>query len=109
MLSRLARSWRLVFSGPNTLAFLSYIPVDEDFLIKTEDSSLALESDVGPIRAKFTGRFEWRADSNEMHFAFSHAQVRSEHHTWRCVQQKLAHTRQLHILSHIMCLRLETC
>ena len=76
MLSRLARSWRLVFSGPNKLAFLSYIPVDEDFVVKAEDGSLALESDLGPIRAKFKGRFEWKADSNEMHFAFNQAQVR---------------------------------
>ena len=76
MLSHLARPWRLVFSGPNKLAFLSYIPVDEDFVIKTEDSSLALESNLGPLRAKFKGGFEWSADSNEMHFAFSQAQVR---------------------------------
>ena len=65
-----------MFSGPNKLAFLSYIPVSEDFVIRTEDSSLALESDLGPIRAKFKGRFEWTADSNEMHFAFNQAQVR---------------------------------
>ena len=76
MLSRLARPWRLVFSGPNKLAFLSYIPVNEDFVVKAEDGSLALESDLGPIHAKFKGRFEWRADSNEMHFAFNQAQVR---------------------------------
>ena len=81
MLPQLARPWRLVFSGPNRLAFLSYIPVDEDFMIETEDGSLALESDLGPIHAKFKGRFEWRADSNEMRFAFNQAQVRSRHHT----------------------------
>ena len=75
MLPTLAGPWRLVFSGPNKLAFLSYIPVDEDFIINTADSSLALESDLGPFRAKFKGTYKWRADSNEMDFAFTLAQV----------------------------------
>ena len=75
MLPTLAGPWRLVFSGPNKLAFLSYIPVDEDFIINTADSSLALESDLGPFRAKFKGSYKWRADSNEMDFAFTLAQV----------------------------------
>ena len=75
MLPKLAGPWRLVFSGPNKLAFLSYIPVDEDFVINTADSSLALESDLGPFRAKFKGQYAWRSDANEMDFAFSQAQV----------------------------------
>ena len=74
-LPKLAGPWRLVFSGPNKLAFLSYIPVDEDFVISTADSSLALESDLGPFRAKFKGQFKWRGDANEMDFAFNLAQV----------------------------------
>ena len=64
-----------MFSGPNKLAFLSYIPVDEDFIINTADSSLALKSDLGPFRAKFKGHYKWRADSNEMDFAFDLAQA----------------------------------
>ncbi len=75
MMPKLAGPWRLVFSGPSKLAFLSYIPVDEDFVINTADSSLALESDLGPFRAKFKGQYKWRADSNEMDFAFTLAQV----------------------------------
>lgn len=75
MLPTLAGPWRLVFSGPNKLAFLNYIPVDEDFIINTTDSSLALESDLGPFRAKFKGTYKWRAASNEMDFAFTLAQV----------------------------------
>ena len=96
-----------MFSGPSKVAFLSYIPVDEDFVIKTDDSSLALESDLGPIRAKFKGRFEWDADSNEMHFAFNRAQVCSRHHTWRCIQQKLADSSQPCTSSHIVRVRLK--
>lgn len=74
---KLAGPWRLVFSGPSKVAFLSYIPVDEDFVINIADSSLALESDLGPFRAKFKGQYKWRADSNEMDFAFNLAQVYS--------------------------------
>lgn len=75
MLRSVAGPWRLIFSGPSKLTFLSYIPVDEDFIIDTADSSLALESDLGPFCAKFRGSFSWRADSNEMDFAFSQAKV----------------------------------
>ena len=75
MMPILAGPWRLVFSGPNKLAFLSYIPVDEDFIISTADNSLALESELGPFRAKFKGTYDWRAASNEMDFAFTLAQV----------------------------------
>ena len=75
MLPTLAGPRRLVFSGPNKLAFLSYIPVAEDFIINTADSSLALESDLGPFCAKFKGTYNWSAARNEMEFAFTLAQV----------------------------------
>ena len=75
MLPKLAGPWRLVFSGPSKLAFLSYIPVDEDFVISAADSILALESDLGPFRAKFKGQYKWRGGANEMDFAFNQAQV----------------------------------
>ncbi len=71
----------MLFSGPNKLAFLSYIPVDEDFIIDMATSSLALESDLGPFRAKFKGQYRWRGDANEMDFAFDQAQVRLSGHS----------------------------
>ncbi|EIE26163.1 hypothetical protein COCSUDRAFT_40304 [Coccomyxa subellipsoidea C-169] len=75
MLSELQGSWRLVFSGPSKLKFLSYIPVDEDFVVDSADSSLKLESDLGPLRAKFGGTFKWRGSSNDMDFSFTQAEV----------------------------------
>lgn len=106
MLPKLASPWRLVFSGPNKLAFLSYIPVDEDFVINTADSSLALESDLGPFRAKFKGQYEWRGDANEMDFAFSQAQVEvsdwsvcSSHHAASACQSSQYGSSREHELS----------
>ncbi|CAL8462757.1 g2290 [Coccomyxa elongata] len=75
LLSQLEGAWRLVFSGPSKFQFLSYIPVDEDFVIDSSDSSLKLESDLGPMRAKFCGSFQWRGSSNELDFSFTKAQV----------------------------------
>ncbi len=77
VLSELQGSWRLVFSGPSKLKFLSYIPVDEDFVVDSADSSLKLESDLGPLRAKFGGTFKWRSSSNDMDFSFTRAEVRA--------------------------------
>ncbi len=54
---------------------LSYIPVDEDLIIDAGQSCLKLESDLGPIRAKFRGGFRWRPSVNKMDFAFSEAEV----------------------------------
>lgn len=75
MLPQLDGPWRLVFSGPSKLKFLSYIPVDEDIIIDSSDLSLKLESDLGPFRAKFGGSFTWRGDQNEMDFSFTSAEV----------------------------------
>ncbi|BDA50849.1 hypothetical protein COCOBI_17-0680 [Coccomyxa sp. Obi] len=75
LLSELEGAWRLVFSGPSKVQFLSYIPVDEDFVIDSSDSSLKLESDLGPMRAKFGGSFQWRGSSNELDFSFTKAEV----------------------------------
>jgi len=75
LLPRLQGAWRLVFSGPSKLKFLSYIPVDEDFVVDLNDSSLKLESDLGPMRAKFAGSFQWRAADNKMDFSFTRAEV----------------------------------
>lgn len=63
-----------MFSGPSKIQFLSYIPVDEDFVIDSSDSSLKLESDLGPLRAKFGGAFKWRG-TNELDFSFTQAEV----------------------------------
>lgn len=65
-----------MFSGPSRVQFLSYIPVDEDFVIGSSDSSLKLESDLGPLRANFGGSFQWRGSSNELDFSFTKAQVK---------------------------------
>lgn len=66
----------MVFSGPSKIQALSYIPVDEDFIIDAAASTLRLESDLGPLRAKFRGSFKWRPADAEMDFAFSEAEVR---------------------------------
>jgi hypothetical protein len=68
-------AWRLMFSGPSSIAALSYIPVDEDFFIDARGASLQLESDLGPFRFKFGGGFTWRAEQNEMDFAFNSTEV----------------------------------
>ena len=45
-------------------------------MIDSSDSSLKLESDLGPMRAKFGGSFQWRGSSNELDFSFTKAQVK---------------------------------
>ena len=76
LLQKLVGPWRLVFSGPSKIQALSYIPVDEDLIIDAAASTLKLESDLGPLRAKFRGRFKWRPADAEMDFAFNEAEVR---------------------------------
>ncbi|KAK9812357.1 hypothetical protein WJX73_004892 [Symbiochloris irregularis] len=74
-LQDLAGSWRLVFSAPGAIKQWEYIPVAEDVIYNTDSNTIALASDLGPLRTVFKGSFSWDASKRSMQFGFSQVEL----------------------------------